>query len=178
MLKNLKRRRQKAGLTQTQLAKEARVSQSLIAKIESGIIDPAYSKVELIKDALERIEKRDELKAKDVMCKKVTIAKPSDKVITVIKLMNSKAISQMPVVDGKNIIGLVSEKAILKRLGKEDVRLLKVQDVMENMPPIVGEETPLSVLNTLLQDSPLIVVGKMGKMKGVVAKNDVIKSMI
>ncbi|MBI2079314.1 helix-turn-helix domain-containing protein, partial [Candidatus Micrarchaeota archaeon] len=37
--------RRKLGITQKELAKLAGVSQSLIAKIEMGKIDPAYSKV-------------------------------------------------------------------------------------------------------------------------------------
>jgi predicted transcriptional regulator len=41
------------GLTQGQLAKIAGVSQSFIAKIESGKIDPSYSKVKTIFDVLD-----------------------------------------------------------------------------------------------------------------------------
>src|SRR3989338_5241600 len=40
--------RKRHGLTQTQLAKLSGVSQSLIAKLEAGIIDPSYSNVKKI----------------------------------------------------------------------------------------------------------------------------------
>ena len=41
--------RKRHGLTQTQLAKLSGVSQSLIAKLEAGIIDPSYSNVKKMK---------------------------------------------------------------------------------------------------------------------------------
>ena len=59
------------GLTQTELAKLSGVSQSLIAKIESRKIDPAYSKVIAIFEALENRKKqhREGRKAKEIMSK-------------------------------------------------------------------------------------------------------------
>jgi len=45
--------RKRMGLTQTELAEKAGVSQSLIARVEAGTVDPRYSKVEKIFRALE-----------------------------------------------------------------------------------------------------------------------------
>ncbi len=176
-MNTIKKRRQKAGITQQQLAKEAGVSQSLIAKIESGLIDPAYSKVEKIKEALTRTERKEELKAKQVMNKKVWLAKPSDNIIEAVKLMSSKEISQMPVIDKNNIIGLMTEKSVLERI-EENISQTKVKEVMEDAPPIIEEETPVSVLNELLKHYPIIVVRKKGELKGVVTKSDIIRKMI
>jgi transcriptional regulator with XRE-family HTH domain len=44
--------RLKQGLTQTQLADKARVSQSLISKIENNNLDPGFSQVLRIANAL------------------------------------------------------------------------------------------------------------------------------
>ncbi|HII72428.1 TPA: CBS domain-containing protein [Candidatus Woesearchaeota archaeon] len=177
-LKSLKGRRQRLGLTQTQLAHEAGVSQSMIAKIEAGMLDPAYTKAQKIFEALERVEKKKEPKAKDVMAKKVLIVKPSDKIVGVVRQMSAKGISQMPVVEAGSIVGMLTERAVIDRVGKEDVRRLLVKDVMEEMPPIVTEDTPISALNELLKHRNLVVVQKEGKIKGVVTKSDIIKSMI
>ena len=62
-LDEIKKIRKKIGLTQTGLANRAGVSQSLIAKIESGRIDPTYTKTQKIFAALSDLEKKDEVKA-------------------------------------------------------------------------------------------------------------------
>ena len=57
-LEEIKKIRKKLELTQTELADRAGVSQSLIAKIEAGRIDPTYSKTKKIFAALSDLEKR------------------------------------------------------------------------------------------------------------------------
>jgi len=56
-LSEIKRLRQKVGLSQTALAKKAGVSQAHIAKIESGKVDPRFSTVEKILQCLKEEEK-------------------------------------------------------------------------------------------------------------------------
>ncbi|MHA1431033.1 MAG: helix-turn-helix domain-containing protein, partial [Candidatus Freyarchaeota archaeon] len=48
---DIKRLRKKVGLTQTELAEKAGVSQSLIARIESGSVDPRLSTLQRILNA-------------------------------------------------------------------------------------------------------------------------------
>lgn len=52
----IKEQRKRLDLTQNQLAKMAGVSQSLVAKIEAGSIDAAYSKVKRIIETLEQAQ--------------------------------------------------------------------------------------------------------------------------
>ena len=49
-------RRKNLGLTQKELAGEAKVSRSLIAKVESGIANPSFGQARKIFDLLERLE--------------------------------------------------------------------------------------------------------------------------
>lgn len=51
-LEEIKQIRKKYNLTQSDLAKRSGVSQSLIAKIEAGRIDPTYSNAQKIFNAL------------------------------------------------------------------------------------------------------------------------------
>ena len=46
--KQLKKIRVQLGITQSELAKAAGVSQSLIAKLESGLVDPSFSTMKAI----------------------------------------------------------------------------------------------------------------------------------
>ncbi len=54
-IEEIANKRRLLGLKQAQLAKAAGVSQSLIAKLESGKIDSSYMKVKTIFDTLERL---------------------------------------------------------------------------------------------------------------------------
>ena len=70
-LEEVKKIRKKLGMTQTDLANRAQVSQSLIAKIESGKIDPTYTKTQKIFTALSELEKKEEAKAEQLMNTKI-----------------------------------------------------------------------------------------------------------
>ena len=63
-LNEIKIIRKKYGLTQSKLANIANVSQSLIAKIESGRIDPTYSNAQKIFSALDTLRKDKEKNSK------------------------------------------------------------------------------------------------------------------
>src|SRR3989344_1899796 len=95
--------RRRLGITQHQLARTAGVSQSLIAKIESGRVDAAYSKVKAILEALERSQLASEKTAKEIMHTGIEAVQPSESLHTVAQAMRKHSISQMPVVDGKQL---------------------------------------------------------------------------
>lgn len=60
-LEEIIRKRKVLNLTQKQVSQLAGVSQSLIAKLESGKIDPSYTKVKAILDVLDRLETKAEV---------------------------------------------------------------------------------------------------------------------
>ena len=77
-LEEIKKIRKKLGLTQTELANRSGVSQSLIAKIEAGRIDPTYTKTKKIFAALSDLEKKEEIKAEQLMTAKIIGVAPAD----------------------------------------------------------------------------------------------------
>src|SRR3990167_9417879 len=115
-LEDIKKIRKSLGLTQTELAKRAGVSQSIIAKIESGSIDPTLSKAKKIFEALSYFEKKHELKAEDIINKKIVDIKPSEYVKDAIKKIKKHNISQMPVIEDNKLVGLISESTLLNAL--------------------------------------------------------------
>ena len=177
-IKSIKKIRKQLGLTQTGFAKEAGVSQSLVAKIESGKIDPTYSKVQKIFSALDRLSKKKEISAREIMVKNIVTTKPCDKIVELVKTMHRKGISQVPVVEGRKIIGLVTEKDILEKVGDDNIHKLKATDVMVEPPPIVSADTKISVLTSLIKYYPLLIVTRKGEIAGVIAKSDIIGRMI
>jgi predicted transcriptional regulator len=174
-LDEIKRIRKKLGLTQTQLAKKSSVSQSLIAKIESGKLDPGYIKTKQIFDALENLTQDDELIAAQVMKKKVFTAAVSDHVDSIIRTMKKHAISQIPVLEHGKPVGLISERTILDSLSKgEHIKHKKAQDIMDDCPPIVTKNTKLQVIAQLLRYFSIVLVAEKGHLKGLISKADVI----
>src|SRR3989338_6057175 len=118
-LHEIKKIRKSLGLTQTDLAKRANVSQSLIAKIESGKIDPTFTKTKRIFETLTDLEKKEEVKAEELMNKKIISVTPNNDIKESINKMKKFGISQMPVIDDHKVIGLVSESTLLDALISE-----------------------------------------------------------
>jgi predicted transcriptional regulator len=173
--------RKKLGMTQAALAKKAAVSQSLIAKIEAGSLDPTFSNAKKIFAALDTVSKTHELKASDVMNSKIVDISPQDDVREAIKKTKKYDISQIPVVENKSIIGLVSESTIIAKMAAEKdphkVLDLKVTDVMQESPPIITPNTGISVVQSLLKIYPIIFVSDKGKLEGVITKSDLLRKI-
>ena len=173
----LKEIRRKLDLTQHEFAFKAGVSQSLIAKIEANKIDPTYSKVKKIENAIDSLSKHKEKEAKDIMIKNIILAKSEDKISKVIKLMNKYSISQLPVLEKDKVIGLITESSILEK-SLENANILKAKDLMIEAPPLISENTKISVVSSLLKYYPLILVSKKGGLKGLITKADLLNSLV
>jgi len=174
---DIKSIRKKLDLTQFELAKQSGVSQSLIAKIESNKLDPTYSNVTKIFNALDSMQKKESFKAKDFIHKGVISCQEDDLVRNVIKKMKKFEISQLPVMKGNNVVGVVSETKIIEHLIEDLNRDLKVKDVMGEVPPIVSLNTEESVISTLLRFFSLIIVQDKGKLRGVITRSDILRKV-
>ncbi len=169
----LKLARKQAGLTQVELAKLSGVSQSVIAKIENGKVDPAYSTVTKLFAAIEKIEKNVKT-IKDVMCRRVAVAKPSDTVLETSKKMKKRGISQLPIVSNNKIIGLISENDLLTASEKHLPSNTPVCKIASPAPPIISSSAPASALQAILRHSPIVCVVEDNKLVGVVTKSDLL----
>lgn len=175
----IKKRRKRAGLTQKEIAAMAGVSQSLIAKIESGKVRPTYENVKKIVEALDSLEKEEKLVAKDIMSSKVTSIKKSDKVDRAVDTMRRLGYSQLPVLERGYSIGTISEKTIVDLLsnGKDLSEILSktIVDVMDDSLPTVNENESMETISALLKTNHAVLVTKGGKAIGIIAKADLFK---
>ena len=171
-LEEVKKIRKKLGLTQTELANRAGVSQSLIAKIESGKIDPTYTKTKKIFAALSDLEKKEEIKAEQIMTTKLISIAPNESVQEAISKMKKFQISQLPVIDDNKLVGSVSESTILEAL--LDAKGKIVKDVMQESPPIISKTTSIQVVSNLLKHYPMVLVSEEGKLVGLITKSDLL----
>ena len=108
-LDEIKMRRKQLGLTQSELAAKAGVSQSLIAKIESGSLVPSYDKAKRLIDFLDSMHEQTRLKASEIMSQKVFSITPEKTVKEEVKMMKKKAVSHLPVIKDAMAVGTVSE---------------------------------------------------------------------
>ena len=174
-LEEVKKIRKKLGMTQTDLSKRAGVSQSLIAKIESGKIDPTYTKTKKIFSALSDLEKKGEIKAEALMTNKLITIDSNKNIKDAIDKMKKSEISQLPVVTSNNLVGLISESSILDALIEK--KFEKVSEIMQDAPPIVSKTTGIQVVSNLLKHFPIVIVAENGKLVGLITKSDLLGTM-
>lgn len=170
--------RKQLGLTQKQLASMAGVSQSLIAKIESGRIDPAYSKVMQILSALDTEQKKGKKTAGQIMTAHVLSVAPSDSLEKTVKLMRDKDISQLPVFDSGKSVGSISDSRIVELVSERgQIKSLTVAEVMLESFPVIPADSFVDVVAELLRHYRAVLVGKSGKIAGIITKADLLKAV-
>lgn len=177
LLENIQKRRRQLGITQNELAKLSGVSQSAIAKIESGRLSPSYDNAKKIFDTLDEQEGETSAKASDVMSSKVFIVQISDTVDKAISLMKKHGISQLPVFEKGHLVGLVTESSLIENMDKPNLKNVKLGKVMLEAPPTIAEDTPVRLLSELLKYNPILLVYKKAELKGVICKSDLLKAV-
>ena len=179
----IKRLRHALDITQMQLSSMSGVSQSTIAKIEKGAINGSYESVVRIFDALqgEMDRRRKGRQAKDVMSRNIISIQARERVKKASELMRRSGYSQLPVFDGSQPVGNISEFGILTQLrdgtSMDEVRDRPVREIMNEAFPVVNEDTPLETATSLLSTSKAVLVGRKGKITGIITSSDVLKLM-
>ena len=178
---SIKQIRLKIGITQKKLATMTGVSTSMINQIESGRSQPSYETAKRIFDSLANLEGRaSSHKAGDFCSKDVVKLKPSNTLHDAIKKMHESSISQIPIFNGQELVGMISEDGIVKHLadvGESELKNAKLADTMEPVPPIVDYDTPANVLVPLIRYSKCILVSKKSKIIGIITASDTLKMM-
>jgi predicted transcriptional regulator len=173
--------RLKIGITQKKLAEMTKVSTSMINQIESGRSQPSYDTAKKIFENLSKLEGESSSHMAGDFCSNVIIKlKPTDTLHDAIKKMHKLSISQIPVFDGNNVVGVVSEDGIVKHLadkGETELKKAKLSDTMDPIPPIVDFNTPANVLVPLIRYTKCILVSRNSKILGIITASDTLKMM-
>jgi predicted transcriptional regulator len=167
----LKKLRIEAGLTQKRLAELVGVSQAHIAKIEQGNVDPRLSTVNRVLKVLNEWKKK---KCRDIMSHGVICAKLKDRILEVSDKMLRQGISQVPVINGNQVVGTVTEESIMRRLGS-DVVNQTAEKVMVSPLPVVDEETDVEKVQSLLKTYQGVLVSRGKKIVGIITRSDLLK---
>jgi len=97
-----------------------------------------------------------------------------------LRLMNLHDVSQLPVIEGNNCVGSVSE-GVVSAKALEDTKLLDatVSDVMDAPFPLVESGQSLdSVVKLLTKSNPAVLVRSQDRIAGIVTRSDVLQFLM
>ncbi len=178
-LSQIKKMRQKLGLTQTELANLSGVSQSLIAKIEKGRVEPSYSVARRIFLVLEKRmnETHEIFKAEDICTREIISISPEDSVRKALDLMRNNDISQLPVIENSRVVGSITETTLISNYDRISERTM-VKEIMDEPFPVISSTTPLPLVREMLKVYPAVLVVSKGELRGIITKADLLKEKI
>ena len=178
-LKEIRRRRERLGISQHKLAKDLRISQSTVAKIESGRINPTYKLVERIFSHLSSLHSVGMGTAGEVASKPALAVREGTSVAEAVRTLQKHGFKQLPVLNGNHNLGSLSERSISRRIleTKRPELLLRkpVGTVMEEALPTVSEDVAVEVIIPLLQQTQAVLTAKKGRITGIVTNADLLK---
>jgi predicted transcriptional regulator len=180
--KQLKKIRVQLGITQSELARAAGVSQSLIAKLESGLVDPSFSTMKSISEALRSQIRIEGKKASEVMSKPVISIQSTVTISDSVNAMKKGGISQLPVYSGTRLVGSITENQIVQLLSTlDDPRSILTKPIsgfLQPIFPIVSADTPVEALFSLFKFVPAILVATGDKVEGIITKIDMLSAEV
>ncbi|MCD6575965.1 MAG: CBS domain-containing protein [Nanoarchaeota archaeon] len=102
----------------TSIAKAARLMArnkiGSVLVLDRGTLVGIVTEGDILRRAFIKNKHPTKTKVREIMSKKVLTISPNDDISAAAKLMNSKGIKRLPVVDGGRVVGILSEKDLLK----------------------------------------------------------------
>ena len=184
-IEELRKMRKNLGISQKELARVSGVSQSYIARLEKGSINPAYDKIRKIFDYLNRSGQRAknmDLTVESIMTKTLITCYPTDSIMSALNIMRQRGYSQLPVIthDGRTV-GTITESDVndmlIKSASIESLKNLLVRKVMGSTLPQVDKSSPVSMIYPMLKYSSAVLVTDGGELRGIVSKADILKAV-
>src|SRR6266508_1177120 len=119
------------------------------------------------------------VEAKDSGAPALIHVTPEASVRQALNLMSTYNVSQLPVLDGEDGVGAISEQALMARaIGQPKILDSPVRDVMDSPFPVVDGESPVALLTTLLsRTTPAALVRRNGKVVGIVTRYDLLHQL-
>lgn len=192
-LDKIRQFRGRLELSQRELANLAGVSQSLIAKIEKGGIDPSYGNIRKIFAAFEKVIDQRKIDGKkvgahltvaDLATKGVVSISPDETIGEAVDRMFKGPFTQLPVISGDRVVGSITddrtrdytiEETKNGHRAYESVMRTRVEDIMTDPFPILSEDTPVELASLHLQMEEAILVSRKGAVVGILTSADFLK---
>lgn len=176
----IRSRREILGMKQAELAAKAGISQSMVARIEAGSVDPRVSTLTKIIQVLNAVS-RPRITASQVMHSPVYSVNPEDSISRAVEIMDRNGISQLPVLSDGVPVGCISESAIVDVIGEQSAHGTHrdlVRNFMESSFPSVPPDMSIETVIHLLQQHHAVLVMEAGRVRGVITRHDLISLIV
>jgi predicted transcriptional regulator len=176
----LRSRRETLGLRQTEIAKRAGISQSMVARIEAGSVDPRVSTLNKIIIVLNNAEPK-KIAAGQLMHTPVLSVSPQASITQAVDIFEKNDVSQLPVIERGIPVGCISESVIVKAIEQQRLHHshpFVVKDFMEPGFPTVPPDMDVETVVNILQQNHAVLVVEGRLVRGVITKHDLITLII
>ena len=149
------------------------ISASWINKVENGKLNPSYNKIKKIAEYFEKLEQ-----IKGVMigkiAQKIISFKIGDDIKKINTKMSEKGISQVLIKQGKESVGMLTDKIILRILALDEKNPKVTRDYLDPIPPKIQYTDPINKVMSFFDLYSYIFVEKNGEISGIVTRQDMI----
>ncbi|SHO65321.1 pyridoxal-phosphate dependent enzyme [Algoriphagus zhangzhouensis] len=120
--------------------------------------------------------------AKDIISKRpanysLVSVKKSDSVKEAIGLMNKTSVSQIPVMDGDEVVGsLTDTKLLSKIIENPSLKDAGVEEVMESSMTFVARDSTLDVLSSMIEKEKAVLVRDEKDQIHIITKHDILEA--
>jgi cystathionine beta-synthase len=120
--------------------------------------------------------------ARDIISKRpsdysLIAVKKSDAVREAIALMNKTSVSQIPVLDGGEVVGSVTDTKLLSKIIENPVlKDAHVSDVMEDSMTFVAGDSTLDVLSSMIEKEKAVLVRDANGNIHIITKHDILEA--
>ncbi|WP_323755314.1 pyridoxal-phosphate dependent enzyme [Roseivirga sp.] len=110
---------------------------------------------------------------------KLTTIAQTATVAEAIKLMTSKGISQLPVMNGNEFVGsLVDSKILVHMIDDADVKSKSVSEIMDKPFQFVSPDNTLDVLSSVItKDNPAVMIRDKSNEVHIITRHDLLQAM-
>ncbi|NVM34699.1 MAG: CBS domain-containing protein [Candidatus Lokiarchaeota archaeon] len=166
-------------MSQKILGEKLKISQSLISRIESGAVDPPYSKLKRIYEYLEnerKIREKSKNHAEDIMTRNLHSITINSTIKDVVDLMNKYEISQLPIIKKNLNLGSITSKKIQKSITDNPQIINMDVSLIKELPfPEIDKKWSVKDISDLLLQYPAVLVRENNDYIGIITDSDLLK---
>src|SRR5688500_1685368 len=119
------------------------------------------------------------MKASDVMSSPVITVRPDTTVRALAALLSERRISGVPVLEGEQLVGIVSEADLLRRRGAGQPPARRARDIMTREVETVAPGTLVADIAALLEGRGIrrVPVLQQGQVVGIVSRSNLVQAL-